>query len=387
MIDTKTFKTYGGHVSELSESFSVELIESTKSRVCYKIDDNLVRIESDDVALKASGDAQIALGLLNSLASGRKLSVDLPVSETLASNISNLQLVFSTWLKLSPVSVLSASQVHKDKASGVGCFFSGGVDSFYSALSNIDEIDFLVLVRGFDISLREVDDTLWDLALANARQSAKELKKTLIVVRTDIRAQRDSVGWLMSHGAAMAAIAHSLSNLIGRMYVPATYTYNDAIPLGSHPLTDRMWSGDLVELIHDGAHANRYEKISRIAREEVVASHLRVCWENRLGKFNCSQCPKCILTMTALRIVGELQNYSTFDKLSLTRLPFVTLSTQAQEVFTKQNLKVLGKEDKVLAWAIWSQLILSRIVRIDKVKRIQRLFSPEIKAKITRFGP
>ncbi len=42
-----------------------------------------------------------------------------------------------------------------DLASGIACFFSGGVDSFYTLLKHREEITHIIFVHGFDIALED----------------------------------------------------------------------------------------------------------------------------------------------------------------------------------------------------------------------------------------
>ena len=109
------------------------------------------------------------------------------------------------------------------------------------------------------------------------------------------------------HGIALAAVAHVLAPAFGEVLVGATHSYGDMFPWGSNPLSDPMLSSDRVRLLHDGADADRVEKIIAVAESDVALRHLRVCWENRDGTYNCGQCPKCIRSQVALRIARRLE--------------------------------------------------------------------------------
>ncbi|WP_337059246.1 hypothetical protein [Kineococcus sp. G2] len=317
----------------------VELVDATDGRVVYRVDGQELYVESGTVPLTASGDAEVALGLIPSLKAGRPLAVDLDVTPALARNLGRLQEVFATWLDRPALPVhVGTAEPGRQRAAGVGCFFSGGVDSFHSALRRRDEITHLIFVWGFDILVD--DEDLGAQALQHARDAAAALGKELVEVTTDLRRFRPlHKGWELTHGAALAAVAQSLSGVVGKVYVPSSRTYKDARPWGSHPLTDPLWSGDAVELVHDGADSTRLEKISFLAHEDVAAQHLRVCWENRGGRFNCSQCEKCTRTMVALRAQGVLDRFVTFSgDLDLGRLRRTPLRDRAQEAFVRQSL-------------------------------------------------
>ncbi|MCI2239871.1 hypothetical protein MN205_15455 [Kineococcus sp. TRM81007] len=359
----------------------MELLGTTPGRVAYRVDGHEVSVAAPAVPLTASGDAEVALGLLPALKTGRPLSVDLGISPRLGQGVGRLQEVLATWLDLPPVPVhADTAEPPGGRVAGVGCFFSGGVDSFHSALRRRDEITHLIFVRGFDIPVD--DDVLGAQAAQHAREAADALGKELVEVTTDLRRYPLlDKKWEFTHGAALAAVAHSLSGVVGKVYVPASRTYNDARPWGSHPLTDPLWSGDAVDLVHDGADATRVEKIGFLAREDVAARHLRVCWENRDGRFNCSQCEKCTRTMVALRAHGVLDRFTTFSgELDLRRLRSSTPRARAQEAFTRQTLRQLESTgaDPELESALRWQL------RLGPARRVVGRTSRRIRHRLTR---
>ena len=93
--------------------------------------------------------------------------------------------------------------------------------------------------------------------------------------------------------------------------ISAAHTYADLGPWGSHPLLDPLWSTELTEFVHHGAHATRVDKCRVLANSEVAMRHLRVCWENREGRYNCGECEKCLRTMVNLAAVGALGRCTT----------------------------------------------------------------------------
>ncbi len=196
-------------------------------------------------------------------------------------------------------------------ANGVGCFFSGGVDSYYSVLDRLDEITHLIFVQGFDIGID--DHALGAEVIDEARAAAAELGRQLIVVRTNIRALSDPhLDWgVHFHGAALAAVAQLLGNHLARVILPATYHRSELFPWGSHPELDPLWSSSTVTVVHHGEERTRPQKVAAIATSPVAMAHLRVCWENRGGRYNCGECEKCVRTMINLRVVGALERCAT----------------------------------------------------------------------------
>lgn len=196
--------------------------------------------------------------------------------------------------------------------SGVGCFFSGGVDSFYSVLERREEITHLIFVHGFDIDFD--DEHTAGTASTALRAAASALGIPLISVRTDIRRLSDRwSGWgEQYHGAALASIGLLLAGHVGRVIVPSTFPSTNLTPWGSHPDLDPLWSTSRVSLEHHGVEQQRTDKIAAIAADPIALRYLRVCWQRKSGEYNCGQCSKCIRTMAVLRAYGALEQCATF---------------------------------------------------------------------------
>ncbi len=124
-----------------------------------------------------------------------------------------------------------------ERASGVACFFSGGVDSFYTLLKNQEEVTHLIFVHGFDIALE--NEAVRSRASVMAREVAKALGKTFVEVEANISPfPRTLLGWEKYHGAAMASVALLFQHRFRKALIGATYTYAELIPWGTHPMLD-----------------------------------------------------------------------------------------------------------------------------------------------------
>ena len=307
----------------------------------YDVDGTEVYISGEGV--RANGETQVCLGLLPSLMSGSALAVDLPVDSQLLRALPEIQEIFGSWLKRAPVEILAEPAAVTDPLPGgrVGSFFSGGVDSFYTAVRERHRVDSLIFVKGFDIA---VDDAnLYAEAVRHAREAAAGLDRQLLEVSTNVR-QYAPIGtpWVWTHGSAMAAVAHSLDRVVDTVLFPATSSYSDLFPLGTHPLTDHLWgAGQRFE--HHGAAATRFDKIKILSAHPVAASHLRVCWENRDGKFNCGDCPKCVLTMSPLAALGVLDRFETFQpRLTPMKVALTPLRNPAQVQLMRQAVEAIA---------------------------------------------
>jgi len=300
----------------------------------------------------------LAASLLLAMRAGEALQIPGVVSPRLLEGVERIQDIFHVWdRRLKRVAVESLPGLRAAAAShrrGVACFFSGGVDSFYSLLKNAGEITALIFVHGWDVSL---DDGPLRAKVSEAiGAAARQVHKPLIEVETDLYAMRKGyVKWRFYHGAALASVALLLSPLFHRVIIPASHSYSQLFPWGSHPLLDPLWSTEDTELVHDGCEATRTEKVVRIASSDAALQWLRVCFENREGTYNCGQCEKCLRTMVSLRAAGVLGRCSAFDRpLDLDAVSRMEIREINVRGFAEDNLRFVEKHarDPALAEAL-----------------------------------
>ncbi|WP_254924000.1 MULTISPECIES: hypothetical protein [unclassified Rhodococcus (in: high G+C Gram-positive bacteria)] len=239
---------------------------------------------------------------------GWDITFDGPVDSTALRGASGAQKVFLDWYpkRFREVSISAEPGRVATGATGVGCFFSGGVDSFYSAITESDRITHLIFVHGFDIDVD--DENLAARASAAARKSAAELGKPLIEVKTTMRSafgDRLPLDWGYDfHGAALAHVGLALSQHLSTVIIPSSNCREELTPWGSHPDLDPLWSSGTVEFEHHELELHRLGKIRRIGENRTAMNHLRVCWENLDGAFNCGRCAKCVRTRIGLAAAG-----------------------------------------------------------------------------------
>lgn len=311
-------------------------------------------------ATATSGDTILASTLFPAMRQKRSLQIGTPVSPRLLGNASPIQKLFRTWDPRSQEIAIDATPrviVGSTRGDGVGCFFTGGLDSFYTALKHQEEITHLVFVYGFDVSINDLP--LRAKVSESLREVSVKLQKPLIEIETNLREFSDRyVNWDFYHGAALAAVGHLLSSQVRKMFIAASRSYGDMIPLGSHPLMDPLWSTETIEFVHDGCEATRIEKAAAIASNDIALKHLRVCWENRGGAYNCGRCEKCLRTMACLRTIGALESCSAFESpLNLRALADLEVEP-IYRAHLENNLEVLERSgaDSELAAALRSCL-------------------------------
>lgn len=244
----------------------------------------------------------------------------------------------------------------QSRGNRVGAFFSGGVDSFCTALKYRDEITDLIHVTGFDLPLSKYPE-LHERVTTTAREVAAELGKNLIEIRADIRPFcYEYVGWEYYNGAALAGIALFLQDRFQAVHLPAGMSlkglYDEMTP---HPLIDPLFSTERTQIVSSGIETDRIDKVAYIADSDLAMSHLRVCWETPGGAYNCGACRKCLGTMTGLYLAGALGKCETFpDRVDPGQFRRISIPPGAPSVFAAENLRALEARggDRRLARAV-----------------------------------
>jgi hypothetical protein len=253
--------------------------------------------------------------------------------------------------------------------SNVALFFSLGMDSFYSLLA-LDQkspglVSHLIFVRGFDIKLHARD--LFEQAYAAVKDVSQETGKELILATTNLAEFTNPlVEWHMSNSGALASIVHTLRGMFRTVYISSDLEPDVARPLGVHPDLDPLWSNEATTFIHYG-RVTRIEKARAIADYGPARNHLRVCFENRGGAYNCCTCARCITgAMLPLHLTGSLGHFKTFP-LPVTPQAVRKVRLKWQPGFRRRQ-RVLAQElrkkgDRQLADAMQYAILMSRITR------------------------
>lgn len=262
------------------------------------------------------GDFLLPLTLLVAMRTGHDLCLQAEVSEAMMGRVEEIQALLRRWdSSLDLVGVECARTVRREAPphgrAEVGSCFSGGLDSFHTALQHQRELTALVHVQGFDI--RHTRRQLLDRVRSANQAAAAELGLKLLVVSTDIRGfSHRYLTWSEFHGSAIAATAHLLG--LRRCYVPSSLSTGNLLPYGSHPELDPLWSSESTELVYDAYDISRVDKTRLIAGSDTAMRYLRVCNARDDTGYNCGRCEKCLRTLVSLRIWGRRGVLPTFPE-------------------------------------------------------------------------
>lgn len=301
------------------------------------------RISPGPVA--TSSEVSLATSLLPAMTLGGPLHIAGQVSPKLLSSAETIQDIYSRWFTNQRVAVHATPSPARSAGSakrGVGCFFSTGVDSFYSLLKHRETVTTLICARGFDIRLWPNWDPIWNQVIEAVRAIAAELKMQVIEVETNVKDFSDDyVQWGSQYqGSVLAAIAQLVSPQLDTIIIPSTHDYGHMNPFGSHPLVDPLWSTEEITCIHDGCEARRVDKVAMLGSSELAMRHMRVCWENRNGRYNCGRCEKCLRTLINLRVTGNAERCRAFEEpLDMATVRRIPIPSESRRAFVEENYR------------------------------------------------
>lgn len=290
------------------------------------------KVYSEFVTERCDGFAVSLLPL--AMALGENLQIRGAISPRLLWGMEEYQRIQTAW-KPTPFRKIGIvadelKEAHVEPAPlGVGCTFSGGVDSFYTLLNHLSEnesnssyrISHCVMINGFEWLDADLDNTG---AFLNIHQAYEPIMEKyglqLIVVRTNFRLFISMVILKQSFAAHVTVPALILGRLFSCFLVAGSYRFDEFYRDGSHPIIDHLISTETLETVHDAGEVTRIQKTEVISRWEVTYSTLRVCFSiTEIGEYtgsieNCCRCEKCIRTIAMLDLVGKLHRYKTFPK-------------------------------------------------------------------------
>ncbi len=211
-------------------------------------------------------------------------------------------------------------------------FFSGGVDSTFTVISNIEKKPILVSIWGSDIPVDEIAG--WENFSNSINQFSKEFALEKLFIRSDFRKllntgnlnqeilnTNDNWWHGLQHGISIIShgVIYAYKKNIGNILIASSHSDTDLeerglniIPCASSPTIDNYFKFSNCKVKHDGFNFTRQEKIGKIldyVYKNNKNINIKVCWESIFGK-NCNVCLKC--SKTILGILAEKNNPNLF---------------------------------------------------------------------------
>ena len=306
-------------------------------------------------------DSALALGLVLAMREGGGLRVEGDVSPRVLRMQREFQGIERAWSQqwhseeppLEEVTVEAGSRAVPVPSGGdrVAAFFSGGVDSWATLLTE-PEITDLIFVKGVDIlpTLTPLHVGLGERVETALREVAEEMGKQLHVVEVNIREFSDPlIEWGFFFNSTLCAVALYFESLFDRVLIPSDTNHANQPPYGSSRMIDGLWSSEALEIVDHGGRLTRWERIRLIAQNPLVQRSLRVCYMNHDRAYNCGRCPKCNFTMICLEAMGVRERFNTFPgEFDFTILEDYTPAEQIHLVLWEeclQGIEACGRAD------------------------------------------
>lgn len=331
---------------------------------------------------------------------GQTLRLSLPVDRLLCRNVREVLAIWRSWYpELHPIEVTGETIDGLPEVPGerTASTFSGGVDSFFTAVRSTEPgalaVDDLITIAGFDIPLSNL--SAFERRRSRLAEAASELGKTLVDVVTNLRQTRlKQVDWAtLWHGAGLASVGLALEGRYRRMLIASTHPYFDVLPLGSHPLTDPLFSTSRTEILHDGAAYTRAEKTEYLSKSAIALRNLHVCYRAASDR-NCGACEKCLRTMATLDVLGKLPAAETFsaDRVDPRRLARVLVLERQEGHYrairslaaARERFEIVRVVRRALRRSRWRRRVLWMPKWLAKRRGLWRLAGPIRRALLAK---
>jgi hypothetical protein len=327
----------------------------------------------------------IAATLIPAMVVGDRLRIEdaLPVSPKFLRAMETMQAVVNAWNpRFRRIEIETQTVAPACCASGVGAFYSGGVDSSFTVLRRLDEIEFLILINGFDF---QSDASTFARVVERNRRYCDRLGKELLVAETNYYdfGRRYRVTRAASCGGLLASVASGLG--LRQVHIASSYDYLDLPAYGSHPLLDPLWSTEAAEFIHDDAEVCRTSKLEFVAQHAEALENLHVCWRDPVE--NCGDCSKCLRTMICLRLLGYDESRLFPRQLTMDNIARFPIDSASARGFAADNLQLaIRVGDRPIAAALrkclWKYdarrlaVDMDRVLLGGRVKKLRNRLQP-----------
>lgn len=262
------------------------------------------------------------------MTNGYNIVCETPMSERLYFQLSKILMPAMVkyhsdiFYEFSIIAPLESSPIKNAKA--VGTAVSGGVDSFYTIISNMDgkvinyNITHLLIANSFNIYRGDKDTReRFKKLVQKSEIIAKELGLPLIQIYTN-----HSEFWFKNYQNIFclkyASYPLALQRLFSIYYFSSGYEYSE-FQINAKDLDSSHYDALTVPTVCNenfifylyGGEASRNKKIQYIADNNIVQRRLQVC---NLQLENCSKCEKCMRTQMSLYAINKLELFSaSFD--------------------------------------------------------------------------
>ena len=268
--------------------------------------------------LSGGSNAALIGSILPLMKLGVPVVVEGTVSPLLLRQLHNFQATFASWYPvLRPVAVTVSRPQNTNAPEPNGevggrspaVMFSLGVNSWHSILRHRESGAQLIYIDGFGpgqiVGRGEMRQA--------AGEAARAVGLPLVIVESNLRDWLERwLDWSVVHGSMIGATLMLLEGQVDKALIPAVVRTWEPVANGSNPFTDPLYSTEHLRTFIDGGDIHWSGKLARLLEQEVVMDRLRVCSLGAPAGTNCGRCPKCVLTMAALHLLGGLERARLF---------------------------------------------------------------------------
>jgi hypothetical protein len=283
-------------------------VDGQADHICWHYD--IFGGETDGVTVL---DGYIHSVLFYALKLGLPLRVHGDLTDTALYNLDEFIRAWAQWrprtykyFEIIPDKVVSIRRMPIRRAIST---FSGGVDANFTLVRNKTrvgqgghDIKSVLMIHGFDVNYD--NDTEFRQLVDRVQPTLDEFGVDLKIIKTSSKLLNQD--WEDSFGAQLSGCLHQFSGAYDTALIGSSEPYTALVyPLGSTPITDRLFSGGLMNMVHDGAQFTRTAKVEFLVNFPSVVNRLKVCWEGTVQHENCGVCEKCIRTRLNFVAVGK----------------------------------------------------------------------------------
>lgn len=217
--------------------------------------------------------------------------------------------------------IAESSTQHRGESACTG--ISMGIDSFYSVIKHKDDENFpvrmLLFAKLLETELIEISE-LVKSEFDERQKVADGFNMHFLPMVSNLAPFMKKFVFANYYPFFFLALALTIKEINCYYFASSfkeqkTLNFSDAAYYGDY-IQECMNYGEF-KMFCSGVGIRRFDKSDYIKNESIVKKHLDVCsLENKIltGKKNCSECTKCIRTMTTLDVQGCLNEYGTvFD--------------------------------------------------------------------------
>ena len=287
---------------------------------------------SDD--LIANPDAFLVACIVPGMRHGdRRIAIEGEICPYLKSGLETAMSLLQYWYRngsaRQPLAIEGKTRttVLVSKRGRAAFFLTGGVDSLATLRRNrlafpADHPAALrdgVIIFGLEVA----DPMAFQYVVDLLSELAREEDFTILPVYTNVRYLDDDwVFWIDEFEAAvLSSVVHALIPRLSNAFIASSFDYPALHAHGSHPLLDPNYSSYGLRIHHDAVAISRFEKTRLLSEWDLGIRYLRVCNRSdhyRPGILNCGRCEKCLRTLTALLILGKIDEAHAFAQRTVT---------------------------------------------------------------------